>query len=46
VIIPQWSHDQLNLGDAITIMDALPRHCAQTLFADPPFNIGYRSRAR
>jgi len=34
--------DRIINGDCITGMDALPEGCADLIFADPPFNIGYK----
>lgn len=32
---------QLYLGDCLTVLRGLPDGCADLVFADPPFNIGY-----
>ncbi len=36
------SLDTIRLGDCVAGMDALPAGSADLVFADPPFNIGYR----
>lgn len=34
--------DRLHTGDCLDILPTLPAGCASLLFADPPFNIGYK----
>jgi DNA modification methylase len=35
-------HDEVITGDCIEILGRLPPGCADLVFADPPFNIGYQ----
>lgn len=39
---PKKYLDKIHLGDCIEGMQALPDGCVDLIFADPPFNIGYK----